>query len=85
MVDLACDVSGVDLQTLACETRIDADFARDVAIDGPTGDLFVLDRGRVRRFDRALGRFVGEVDLPRRWTWPGRKASSVNSRGLTSA
>lgn len=71
-VDDTGDVSGVDLATLACTTRIDGDFARDLAIDRDTGDPFILDMGRIRRWSRVRGEVIGEVRLPVRFTSPRR-------------
>ncbi len=71
-VDDTGDVSGVDLATLACTTRIEGDFARDLAIDRGTGDPFILDMGRIRRWSRERGEVIGEVRLPVRFTSPRR-------------
>ncbi|MBK7977880.1 MAG: hypothetical protein IPK07_33055 [Deltaproteobacteria bacterium] len=71
-VDDTGDVYGVDLASLACVTHVDTDFARDVAIDPASGDLFILDLGHVRRWSLAEQAFVADVRLPARFTWPGR-------------
>ncbi len=63
-VDDTGGVSGFDLARFACAESVPGDFARDLAIDPRTGDLFVLDMGRLRRFSRSASAYVAEVALP---------------------
>ncbi len=63
-VDDTGEISGLDVERFACAERVPGDFARDLAVEPRSGDLFVLDMGRVRRFSQAARAYVSEAKLP---------------------